>query len=69
MIDMNRDDLKVVWICDDCKIVLVFHDDCEVHRQDTGHKHLTAYDIETGQMLANSRRIRYSGRSIYGNTV
>jgi hypothetical protein len=50
---MNKDDLKVVWICDNCKILLIFYDDCKVHCQKTGHVHLTAYDIETGKMLKN----------------
>ena len=50
---MNKDNFRVIWICDECKIVLVFHDDGEAHCQQTGHKHLTAYDFETGKMLEN----------------
>jgi hypothetical protein len=50
---MNKDDLRIVWICDDCRAVLVFHDDGEVHCRQTGHQHLTAYDIETGRTIEN----------------
>jgi hypothetical protein len=54
----NRDDLKVVWICDDCKIGLIFHDDVEDHCKDTGHNHLTAYNIGTGKKL-EAKKVNY----------
>ena len=67
---MNKDDHKVIRICDDCKIDLVFYDDCEKHYQKTGHLHLTAYDFDTGRLLKNKRvRIDSSQQSSMDGVV
>ena len=48
---MNRDDLKLIWICDQCRMVFVFLSDTEIHCQKSGHNHVSAYDFESGQLL------------------
>jgi hypothetical protein len=35
---MHPDDLKAIWICDECKMKFVFHSDIEDHNDSTGHK-------------------------------
>jgi hypothetical protein len=41
----------VIWVCDSCHGVFLFHTDSEIHLQMTGHEHLSAYDFDTGKML------------------
>ena len=48
MSNNDNEDLKTLWICNECGIVLFFNEDGEDHCQQTGHKHLRAYDFETG---------------------
>ena len=62
------DDLKVIWICDDCRTALLFHEDGIDHCQKTGHRHLTAYDLQTGELLED-KGIRYRQSMYGGNTV
>lgn len=50
VMDMAADDLKVIWICKDCRATFVFHTDSEIHIEQSGHHTITAYDIETGKM-------------------
>lgn len=66
---MNKDDLRLVWICDVCRIVLLFREDGEVHCQKTGHEHLTAYDIQTGQKLDSEKGINHSSRQSMYDTA
>jgi hypothetical protein len=61
------DDLKVLWICDDCRTALLFREDGEDHCQKTGHPHLTAYDLQTGEILEN-KSIGYR-QSMYGGSA
>jgi hypothetical protein len=35
---MHPDDLKVIWICYECKKVFVFHSDVDDHKDLSGHK-------------------------------
>ena len=48
---MQENDLKVVWICDRCRDIFLFQNDCERHCQKTGHSRLSAFDLDTGQLL------------------
>jgi hypothetical protein len=66
----NKDDLRTVWICDECRLALLFHEDGKMHCLQTGHQHLTAYDIETGEILKR-KEIDASRRqsSMFGNTA
>ena len=48
---MNSDDLKVIWICKECRATFVFHADSEIHIEQSGHRRIAAYDIKTGKML------------------
>jgi hypothetical protein len=35
---MHPDDLKAIWICQECKMIFVFHSDIDDHKDLTGHK-------------------------------
>jgi hypothetical protein len=35
---MHPDDLKVIWICYECKKVFLFHSDVSDHEDSTSHK-------------------------------
>ena len=35
---MHPDDLKVIWICHECKKAFVFYSDVEDHKDLSGHK-------------------------------
>ena len=35
---MHPDDLKVIWICHECKMKFLFHSDVEDHTGLSGHK-------------------------------
>jgi hypothetical protein len=35
---MHPDDLKVIWICYECKKVFLFHSDVSDHEESTSHK-------------------------------
>ncbi len=37
---MHPDDLKVIWICHECKMVFVFNSDFDDHKDSTGHRHI-----------------------------
>jgi len=47
----SKDDLQVIWVCDQCHAVFLFRSDSVIHSQKTGHLHLSAYDFETGRLL------------------
>jgi hypothetical protein len=35
---MHPDDLKAIWICQECKMKYIFHSDIEDHKSSTYHK-------------------------------
>jgi hypothetical protein len=35
---MHPDDLKAIWICQECRMIFIFHSDIEDHKDLTGHK-------------------------------
>jgi hypothetical protein len=35
---MHPDDLKVIWICRECRMKFLFHSDVDDHKDLTGHK-------------------------------
>jgi hypothetical protein len=35
---MHPDDLKVIWICYECKNAFIFHSDVDDHKKLTSHK-------------------------------
>jgi hypothetical protein len=35
---MHPDDLKAMWICNECEMKFIFHSDIEDHNNSTGHK-------------------------------
>ena len=35
---MHPDDLKAIWICNECRMKFLFHSDIEDHKDSTGHK-------------------------------
>jgi hypothetical protein len=35
---MHPDDLKVIWICCECRMKFLFHSDVDDHKDLTGHK-------------------------------
>ncbi len=35
---MHPDDLKVIWICHECKMKFAFHSDVEDHKELTDHQ-------------------------------
>lgn len=49
----RKDDFKIIWICDECRTIFLYHDDSEIHCQRTDHSHLSAFDSETGRLLRN----------------
>jgi hypothetical protein len=38
---MHPDDLKAIWICHECRTLVVFHSDIDGHKDSTGHKLIT----------------------------
>jgi hypothetical protein len=36
--NMHPDDLKAIWICQECKMKYIFHSDIEDHKSSTYHK-------------------------------
>jgi hypothetical protein len=46
---MHPDDLKVIWICYECKKVFVFHSDVTDHEDLTSHK-----SIEKAMMISST---------------
>jgi hypothetical protein len=37
-LNVHPDDLKAIWICHECRRVLVFHSDIDDHKDLSGHK-------------------------------
>jgi hypothetical protein len=35
---MHPDDLKAIWICHECKMIFIFNNDVEDHKDLTSHK-------------------------------
>jgi hypothetical protein len=46
---MHPDDLKVIWICYECKKVFVFHSGVKDHEDRTSHK-----SIEKAMMISST---------------
>ena len=48
---MHKDDLKTVWICDVCRMRVLFFSDIEDHQAKTGHLGIKKYDLLSGKLL------------------
>jgi hypothetical protein len=48
---MHRDDLKVIWICIECKARFLFRSDVEDHKIKVGHSMTYKYDLLSGKLL------------------
>ena len=54
----RKDDLQVIWVCDQCLGVFLFHSDSQIHTQTTGHGYFSPYDFETGRLLDNNESMK-----------
>lgn len=44
---MNREDLKVIWVCRECGTSFVFRSDVEDHEENEGHSKISKYDFSS----------------------
>ena len=42
---MHPEDLKMIWICQECDSHFIFHADVSDHRAQTGHARITKVDM------------------------
>lgn len=42
---MHPEDLKMIWICQECDSHFIFHADVSDHRAQTGHTRITKVDM------------------------
>lgn len=49
---MRESPLKIAWVCDDCRTVIIFPDDVELHKKRSLHDSFSTYDMDTGCLLA-----------------
>ncbi len=48
---MHPDDLKMMWICYECKSDFIFYSDVDNHKSDTGHSMLEKYDLFSSHVI------------------
>ena len=47
---MNQDDLKVVWICNECNSVFIFRSDIDDHLDQSSHNNVHKFDLLSYQL-------------------
>ncbi len=50
---MHDEDLKMIWVCDNCKFDFIFHSDVEMHKHETGHLTMEKFDLSSTQVIEN----------------
>jgi hypothetical protein len=51
ILDMHQDDLKTVWICNECGMSFIFFSDMQDHKAKFGHVGIKKYDLSSGKLL------------------
>ena len=48
---MHPDDLKIIWICQDCDSHFIFYSDVIDHKEQTGHSKLVKNSIMSNESI------------------
>jgi hypothetical protein len=48
----HPDDFDILWVCRDCGLGTIFHNDLEDHKQRNDHHNIAEIDLETGKLTA-----------------
>lgn len=48
---MNRDDLRMIWLCHECRLSFFFNSDVIDHRRASRHSRISKYDLHSGKLM------------------